>query len=300
MRGIGEPLRRLRRDVERERARGDRADEQADAERAHGLLLSEVELDLRRFAASRGSLEVRLLREAAAGDDARGELEDVRVVVLRLLVVPLALDRDAILRSFELPLQLKKVLVRLELGIALDDDEQSRQCAGEPRLRLLELLHGLRIVRDVCSAAGCAARGDLSDARACFGDLDERRLLEVRRALHGLYEIGDQIEAALVIVLNLRPLCVDGLVELDDVVAHSDEPEADDDGEKDDDGSNDDTTEQATAHGTSRTLDLSTLLRPRLLPLLLRGRRRRFPRLHPRRPQPAPPHRGTPALPALP
>src|SRR5947207_4161539 len=142
-----------------------------------GLLLSEVELDFRRFAASGRALEVRLLLEAGeAGNHARGELQDVGVVLLRGFVEAAALDGDAVLRPFELRLQLEEVLVRFQLGIFLDDDEQSRQRTGESGLRLLELLHRLRTVRDVRGAARRAAGGDLSDARTRFGDLDERRL----------------------------------------------------------------------------------------------------------------------------
>src|SRR6185369_17186685 len=84
----------------------------------------EVELNLGRLAAPRRPLEVRLLAEVAhAGDDAGGELQDVRVVRLRRFVEASALDGDAVLRSFELRLQLEEVLVRLQFGITLHHDE---------------------------------------------------------------------------------------------------------------------------------------------------------------------------------
>src|SRR5437764_96155 len=74
-----------------------------------GCARIEIELHLRRRGVVRHSLEIRLLREAAAGDEARGELQDVRVVRLRRLVETAALDGDAVLRPFELRLQLEEV-----------------------------------------------------------------------------------------------------------------------------------------------------------------------------------------------
>ena len=42
--------------------------------------------------------------------------------------------------------------------------------------------------------------------------------LLIREALHRLHEVRDQVGAALVLVLDLRPLGVDGLAEADEVV----------------------------------------------------------------------------------
>src|SRR5205814_4285348 len=82
-------------------------------------------------------------------DDVSGELADGGVVLLRRLVVALTFDRDAILRSFELRLKLEEILIRFQVGITLDDDEESRQRIRESGLRLFELRHRRRISRRI-------------------------------------------------------------------------------------------------------------------------------------------------------
>src|SRR5687767_4582624 len=78
------------------------------------------ERHLGRLAAAGRTAEVRLLLEAAHARHQAGRKAAHRgVVCLRGLVVAPALDGDAVLRPFELRLQLEEVLVRLQLGIAL-------------------------------------------------------------------------------------------------------------------------------------------------------------------------------------
>jgi hypothetical protein len=51
-----------------------------------------------------------------------------------------------------------------------------------------------------------------------FDHFGERRFLEVRRALHGLDEIGNQIHPALINILHLRPGAVGSLRQPDDAI----------------------------------------------------------------------------------
>src|SRR6516165_4152 len=49
-------------------------------------------------------------------------------------------DRDAVLGAFQLRLQREEILVRLEVGIAFDRDQEPPERAGKRALRILELL----------------------------------------------------------------------------------------------------------------------------------------------------------------
>src|SRR5919109_4094949 len=106
---------------------------------------SSLELHFGRRLAAGRRLEERLGPETHhPGDEARGKRAKPGVVVADRLVVTLALDGDAVFRALELALQREEVLVRLELRIPLDDDEQSTERAGQLPLRRRELLHRLR------------------------------------------------------------------------------------------------------------------------------------------------------------
>ena len=59
---------------------------------------------------------------------------------------------------------------------------------------------------------------DLADRGAGGGDFGERGFFEVRRAGDGRDEIGHQVGPALINVLHLRPLAVDALRQLDQMV----------------------------------------------------------------------------------
>src|SRR5438067_1771388 len=86
-----------------------------------------VEVHLRRFLRSGGAAEVRLLREPASGHEVGRKLLGGGVVGRYHVVVALALDGDAILGSLELRLQLEEVLIRFQVRVALDDDQEARQ-----------------------------------------------------------------------------------------------------------------------------------------------------------------------------
>src|SRR3954469_23923266 len=89
-----------------------------------------------------------VLVESRGPDDAR-ERTQLGIVLPHRLDVVAACDRNAILRTLELRLQGKEVLVRFEVGIALRNRKQPPERAGELRLRLLETLERLRIVNDI-------------------------------------------------------------------------------------------------------------------------------------------------------
>ena len=100
---------------------------------------AEIELDLRRrFRAGRGR-EVRFLLETepAGKEDVRERL-DRNVVALNGLVELAALDGDAILRAFELRLQIAEGAGSFQIGIALNHNQQPRQGGGQAALGLVE------------------------------------------------------------------------------------------------------------------------------------------------------------------
>src|SRR2546423_5947627 len=208
-----------------------------------------AEVDRRRLV--RGGVghgEVGLRLEAAdRRGEASGKLPDGHVVVPRCVVVALALDGDAVLRPLELRLELEEVLVRFELGITLHDDEQPREGVAETRLRLLVLREGLRVRGDVGRASRRPGRKrHLPNARAGIRDRLERLALVRGVALHGVDEVRDQVEAALIVVLHLPPLRVHGFIEGDEVIARPDVPAAEN--QDHDDEADDTADESETAH----------------------------------------------------
>src|ERR1043166_6887070 len=175
----------------------------------------------------RGESRARAQAQEEFGRQVRRERAHGGIVFRHFLDVAVARDGDAVLRAFELRLEISIVLVRLELGIALDRHEQPRPRAGPVALRLLELLHHLRIaeiLRLELYTRGLAAR---------LNYLCQRILLEFRRAFDGLDEVGYQVGAPLILVLHLRPRRFDLFVEaLQIVIAAAGQQQ--DDGEKGD------------------------------------------------------------------
>jgi hypothetical protein len=93
-------------------------------------------------------------------------------------------------------------------------------------LRLLEPGEGGGVVGQVADVH-LAHAGPRVDHRL------EGGLLEVGRALDRGDEVGDEVGAALVLVLDLRPLGVDGLPERDEVVVGAHDHPAHDEGDDD-------------------------------------------------------------------
>src|SRR5690606_7786177 len=113
--------------------------------------------------------------------------------------VTIARDGDAVLRAFELSLKIAEIRVRLELRIALHDDQEPRQRTRELALRGLELLERLRIFDEL------RCRLYAADARSRLGHPEQHLLLLTGEAAHRLDQIGNQIGAALVLVQDLGP-----------------------------------------------------------------------------------------------
>src|SRR2546428_1388959 len=141
-----------------------------------GLIAKRLEGHLRRLGRSGYSTEVRLrLEPGEVRHQIRRELDYGGIELLRHLVVSAAFDGDAVFGSFQLRLQLEEILIRLQFGIALNDDEQSRQRVAQAVLRRLELGQGLRIVGSVGLRSRRAARHlHLADAGAGIDDRFER------------------------------------------------------------------------------------------------------------------------------
>src|SRR6266508_4206438 len=179
-----------------------------------------LELHLRRLLAAGRRLEEGLLLEAANARDEAGRKETKPgVVVPHGLVEAHALDGDAVLRSLELALEREEVLVALELGVALDRDQQSRERPAQLVLRVLELLEGDGIVQELrrgfdAAGAGAGLRHGLEHALFLGGE-----------ALDGLHQVGNEVGPALVDVLHLRPLLVDIDLRRDELIAHADAPD---------------------------------------------------------------------------
>src|SRR5215831_16442211 len=128
-----------------------------------------------------------------------GERPEGRIVCSHCFDVVAPRHRYAIFSAFELRLQGEEVLVRLEIGIVLADGEEPAQRAGELSLRILELLQLVRIGQ---------LRGihfHLSGPGPGLDDRGQHLFFLLGIALHGSDKIGDEVGAALVVVLNVRP-----------------------------------------------------------------------------------------------
>src|SRR5579864_5992241 len=168
-----------------------------------------VEVDLRR----RGDLllvgdrEVRLHRETKhLGGEIHRERAHGDVVVLHRLNVAVASHGDAVLRAFELRLQIGESLVGLQLRVVLGERHQVTERLSELTLRGLILLKELRVVEHL----GRHLDGIRAGTR--LGHPDEDPLLLGGVALHDLDEVRDEIRAALILVDDLGPGSLDVLV----------------------------------------------------------------------------------------
>src|SRR2546421_1676363 len=94
--------------------------------------------------------ELRLLLVAEQlGSQVGRERAHRDVVVLRRPDEAVARHRDAVLRAFELRLQLAEVRIRFKLRVSLGHHQQARERAGELALRLDEALQRLRVVHEL-------------------------------------------------------------------------------------------------------------------------------------------------------
>ena len=139
-------------------------------------------------------------------------------------VVVLSGEADLVLRRRQLLLQLEHVLVRLQVGIVLDQREQLTQRAGEDPLRLGRLSRRRR--PGLLRAHGRVAGLD---------DLRQRLLLEVHVALDGVDEVRDQVVPPLQLHADLVPGFVDHVPQPDQAVVGEDQEERDDHDDDQDD-----------------------------------------------------------------
>ena len=119
-------------------------------------------------------------------------------------------------------LQRQEILVRLEVRIVFADREQSPEGAAKRILRVLHLLDFRRVGQVV------GVEMDRGRLGARLGDLREHVLFLFGVALNGGDEIGDEVGAALVLVLDFRPCRLGGLLlGRDDIVAAGGNGDAD-------------------------------------------------------------------------
>src|SRR5574337_484817 len=132
---------------------------------ARSAARSRLELHFRRGRRVRSRLEKRLRTEAGGPrDDTGGKEVEARVVVPHGLIEASSLDGDSILGPFELGLQRQEILIRLEIGVSFDDDEQSAQRPRELVLDQLKALERLRIVQRLgAELHACRAGAGLRD-----------------------------------------------------------------------------------------------------------------------------------------
>jgi hypothetical protein len=129
-----------------------------------------------------------------------------RVEVLHRGDVVAAGDGDPVFRPLELGLQREEVRVRLELRIVFADREQAPESARERVLRILQLLDLFRVGQVIGVEMN---RGRLG---ARLGDLNKDVLFLLGEALNGCDQIGNEIGAALILVLNLGPRRIGGFL----------------------------------------------------------------------------------------
>ncbi|MCY1415015.1 hypothetical protein D9M71_304820 [compost metagenome] len=128
-----------------------------------------------------------------------GEGADLGVVALHGGNEILARDGDAVLGTFKLRLQGEEVLIGFKVRVTLGHHHQATQGPGQLRLGLLELAQLLGIVQ---GAGIDLDRGRLGPG---FYDRGQGFLLLLGVAFDRFDQIGNQVGAALVLVLHLGP-----------------------------------------------------------------------------------------------
>src|ERR1700683_378306 len=143
------------------------------------------------------------LESGHACDNVVWEQRNVRVVSLNRVVITLALDRDAILRTCQFVLQTQEILVRLELRIILNDEQKAAECTIQLAVRGDPVLRSLR-----------ATQG-----RARLGNVVVDGLFVCGEALDRLHEIRNQGRTAIEDNIHLRPIGLDRFIQRDHLVA---------------------------------------------------------------------------------
>ena len=185
-----------------------------------------LELDGRCLAGGLGGLEaLALLKlEDAGKDNSRERLNGV-VVAEHAVVVALARVAHLVLGVLECGLELRKVGVRLKVGVGLGHSKELAQRTGQ------------HVVRFHLGLGGGGAHGGV----ACVDYGGERVLLVLGVALDGLDQVRDQVVAALQLRVDVLPSVIDAIALGDHVVVdagdgtgnHNENNDTDDDGKHD-------------------------------------------------------------------
>ena len=142
-------------------------------------------------------------------DEILRKFSDENIVALNGVVVIGARDGDAIFRSFELILQREKIFVRLEIGIVFRHRQKISDARAQLILRVLEFLKFLRVLQIACVDI------NVLRFRAHFDNFDKSLAFVRGVAFDRAHQIGNQIRAALILSLDLRPFRIDIFVQLD-------------------------------------------------------------------------------------
>ena len=162
-----------------------------------------VEVDAGRFLRRRRRFERHLGLGAVEdlGADGVREGADPGVIALHRLVIVAARSDDAVFGAFELVLKREEILVGLEVRIGFLKPLQRDDRLGQPALRLVERLNLRRIARD-----RSATELDPRRIGARLRSPAMRTLLFLLGiALHRVDQVRDEVGAALIIGLEVRP-----------------------------------------------------------------------------------------------
>jgi hypothetical protein len=194
-----------------------------------GFGTAEIEVHFWGFFGTFFGLEVRTLFEAEGGcvEDS-GDTFDFGVEGLDDFIEAATFDGDAVFGAFELGLEGDEAGVGFEVGVAFDDDHEAAEGTTESALGFFELF-------ELGGVGGGVVELDLADGGAGFGDFGEGGFFEVGGAFDGFDEVGDEVGAALVDVLDLGPLGVDGFLGGDEAVVAAHDGESENDEDADDD-----------------------------------------------------------------
>ena len=114
-------------------------------------------------------------------------------------VIPLAGHIDAVLRAFQLVLQVQKILIGLKVGITFHYHHEPGEGGRETALRLQHLLHGLGIAQVL---GGQLYAGGLGPG---LDDGLQGLLFMGSIAFYGRHQVGNQIRPALQIGIDVAP-----------------------------------------------------------------------------------------------
>ena len=170
---------------------------------------------------------------------------DHRIVLHRGVIVELAGKGDLLLQLRQLPLQINKVVVGLQLGIGFGHGEQRAQGVGQIVFRLLALFDRLRRLHH----------------RPGLRDFLQHFLFMRRITFDGFHQVRHQIKPPLQLDIDLRPAVLDHVAQPHHRVVAAGQPEAD--------GKDDSAQDQKSGHSCHHRF-----IAPISIVFLLAGRQR--------------------------